>query len=145
MSVKCETTTNMTKEFLSMIQKMIEVWRKWMGYEEQHYHEIDTQSITKHPWFDLQLELYKRKKNDKVIQANLSKNVWIWKYVFHLSIMKIWASSWKSNQGSNKWWGTEPVIGVQYKKMINEHIPKYRVSDNKVKGCVEPRNENKKP
>ena len=86
-----------------------------------------------------------RKKNDKVIKANLSKNVWIWKCAFHLSVMKIWASSWKSNQGSNKWWGTEPVIGVQYKKMINEHIPKYRVSDNKVKGCVEPWNENESP
>ena len=53
-----------------------------------------------------------RKKNDKVIKANLSKNVWIWKCAFHLSVMKIWASSRKSNQRSNKWWGTEPVIGV---------------------------------
>ena len=67
------------------------------------------------------------------------------KYAFHLSVMKIWASSWKSNQGSNKWWGTEPVIGVQCKKMINEHIPKYRVSDNKVKGCVKPRKKEESP
>ena len=59
-----------------------------------------------------------RKKSDKVIKANLSKNMWIWKYVFHLSVMKIWASSRKSNQGSNKLWGTEPVIGVQCKNMI---------------------------
>ena len=86
-----------------------------------------------------------RKKNDKVIKANLSKNVWIWKCAFHLSVMKIWASSWKSNQGSNKEYGTEPMIGIQCKKMINEHIPKYRVSDNKVKRCVEPRNENENP
>ena len=118
MSVQCETTTNMTKEFLSMIQKMIEVWRKSMGCEEQPYHEIDTQSRLKHSWFDLQLELYKRKKNDKVIQANLPKNVWIWKYAFHLSVMKIWASSRKSNRRSNKEWGTKPVIGGQCKKVI---------------------------
>ena len=136
-------TTNMTKEFLSMIQKMIEIWRNWMGCEEQHYHKTDTQSRPKYPWFDLQFKLYNRKKNDKVIQANLSKKVWIWKCVFHLSIMKIWASSRKSNQGSNKEYGTKPMIGIQCKKMINEHIPKYRVSDNKVKRCVEPRNEDK--
>ena len=37
------------------------------------------------------------------------------------------------------------MIGVQCIKMINEHIPKYRVSDNKVKGCVDPRNENEIP
>ena len=66
------------KNFYRWSKKMIEVWRKWMGYEEQHYHEIDTQSITKHPWFNLQLELHKR-QNDKVIKANLPKNVWIWK------------------------------------------------------------------
>ena len=114
-----------------------------MGCEE-HYHEIDTQSRPKYPWLNLQLELYER-KYDKVIKKNLSKKVWIWKCAFHLSVMKIWASSRKSNQGSNKEYGTEPMIGVQYKKMINEHIPKYRVSDNKVKGCVEPRNGNESP
>ena len=118
--------------------------KKWSRCEEQHYHEINTQSITKYPGFDLQLELHKR-ENDKVIKANLSKNVWIWKCVFHLSVMKIWASSQKSNQWSNEEGGTEPVIGVQCKKVINERIPKYRVGDNKVKGCAEPRNENKKP
>ena len=37
------------------------------------------------------------------------------------------------------------MIGVQCKKMINEHIPNHRVSDNKVKGCVELRNEDENP
>ena len=40
------------------------------------------------------------------------------------------------------------MIGVQCenkKIMMDEHIPKYRASENKVKGCVEPRNENESP
>ena len=52
------------------------------------------------------------------------------------------------NQVSNEEWGTEPVIGVQCKNkmiMIDEHILKHQVSDNKVKGYVEPRNENESP
>ena len=125
--------------------------KKWSRCEENEWgvkNNTITRSILnldqKYPWFNLQLELYK-KKNDKVIKANLSKKVWIWKYAFHLSVMKIWALSRKSNQGSNKWWGTEPVIGVQYKKMINEHIPKHTTSGNKVKGCVEPRERRRKP
>ena len=38
-----------------------------------------------------------REENDKAAKANLPKNVWIWKCVFHLSVMKVWASSRKSN------------------------------------------------
>ena len=40
------------------------------------------------------------------------------------------------------------MIGVQCEiKMImmDEHIPKYLVSDSKVKGCVEPRKKNESP
>ena len=44
--------------------------------------------------------------------------------------------------------GTEPMIGVQCKNkmiMIDEHIPKHQVSVNKMKGCVEPRQEDENP
>ena len=40
------------------------------------------------------------------------------------------------------------MIGVQCKNkmtMIDEHIPKHQVSVNKVKGCVELKNENETP
>ena len=39
------------------------------------------------------------------------------------------------------------MIGVRRKKMImiNEHIPKHQVSDNKVKGCIEPRKKDENP
>ena len=36
------------------------------------------------------------------------------------------------------------MIGEQYENkmiMMDEHIPKHQVNVNKVKGCVEPRNE----
>ena len=46
-----------------------------MGCEEQHYHEIDTQSITKHPLILTFNSGSIGEENDKVIQANLSKNV----------------------------------------------------------------------
>ena len=109
-----------------------------------HYHEISIPSINKYTWINLQLELHKR-KNDKVIKANLSKNMWMRKCAFHLSVVKIWASSWKLNQVSNKEWGIWLVIGVQCKMVINEHILKHRVSVNKVNGCVEPRKKDESP
>ena len=37
------------------------------------------------------------------------------------------------------------MIGVQFKKMIKERIPKHRVSVNKVRGCVEPRKKDEIP
>ena len=39
------------------------------------------------------------------------------------------------------------MIGVRCKKMImiNEHIPKHQVSDNKVKECAKPRKEDENP
>ena len=55
------------KKLYRWSRKMIEVWKKWMGCGEQHYHEIDTQSRPKYPW-NLQLELHKR-ENDKVIDS----------------------------------------------------------------------------
>ena len=133
--------------WLQMWLKNFYQWSKMKEVWKRHYHEISTPSITTYPWINLQLELHKR-KNGKVIKATLSKKVWIWKRAFHLSVMKIWASSRKLNQGSNKWWGTEPVIGVQCKNkmtMIDEHIPKHQVSVNQVKGCVELKNENEIP
>ena len=44
------------------LKKLYQWSRKWMRCKEQHYHEIDTQSITKHPWFALQLGLHRRRK-----------------------------------------------------------------------------------
>ena len=77
--VHCEMATNVTREFLLIIQD-----ERGVG---TRYHEINTPSITTYPQLNLWLKLHKR-RNNKVIKANIPKNVWMWKYVFHFFVIK---------------------------------------------------------
>ena len=125
--------TNVTKESLSIIQKMNEVWKTTLSWDR--YSIYNTISL-----IHFQHKLNKQKWSGGKGE-HLKKMVWMWKPVFHLFVMKIWL---KIESGdSTKEWSIKPMIGEEYKKVsiINEHIPKHQVeSDNKLKECVSLRN-----
>ena len=126
--------TNVTKEFLSTIQKMNEVWKTTLSRDRYSiYNKISLihfqPKLNKEKWLGGKGE-------------HLKKMVWMWKLAFHLFVMKIWLKIESSE--STKEWNIKLMIGEEYKKVsiINEHISKHQVeSDNKLKECVSLRKE----